>query len=174
MRDIIVFFLCSSLLALVVSVIWKIVHYYSPRLSRIDDELHGVTVMQKEFAQQLRKITSLLEESSKTGLTRADIEDSSQVINDSLEKVLWQMRFDEDKYAESIARTGNGTVKSGNAKVNNIYRQRKNDQKVSDDTKSMKAILKNDDDDYDSIVKYMLQTGKSGINALHVLDEVRD
>ena len=174
MRDIIVFFLCSSLLALVVSVIWKIVHYYSPRLSRIDDELHGVTVMQKEFAQQLRKITSLLEESSKTGLTRADIEDSSRVINDSLEKVLWQMRFDEDKYAESIARTGNGTVKSGNAKVNNIYRQRKNDQKVSDDTKSMKAILKNDDDDYDSIVKYMLQTGKSGINALHVLDEVRD
>jgi hypothetical protein len=174
MRDIIVFFLCSSLLVLVVSVIWKIVHYYSPRLSRIDDELHGVTVMQKEFAQQLRKITSLLEESSKTGLTRADIEDSSQVINDSLEKVLWQMRFDEDKYAESIARTGNGTVKSGNAKVNNIYRQRKNDQKVSDDTKSMKAILKNDDDDYDSIVKYMLQTGKSGINALHVLDEVRD
>ena len=174
MRDIIVFFLCSSLLVLVVSVIWKIVHYYSPRLSRIDDELHGVTVMQNEFAQQLRKITSLLEESSKTGLTRADIEDSSQVINDSLEKVLWQMRFDEDKYAESIARTGNGTVKSGNAKVNNIYRQRKNDQKVSDDTKSMKAILKNDDDDYDSIVKYMLQTGKSGINALHVLDEVRD
>jgi len=174
MRDIIVFFLCSSLLVLVVSVIWKIVHYYSPRLSRIDDELHGVTVMQKEFAQQLRKITSLLEESSKTGLTRADIEDSSQVINDSLEKVLWQMRFDEDKYAESIVRTGNGTVKSGNAKVNNIYRQRKNDQKVSDDTKSMKAILKNDDDDYDSIVKYMLQTGKSGINALHVLDEVRD
>ena len=84
------------------------------------------------------------------------------------------MRFDEDKYAESIVRTGNGTVKSGNAKVNNIYRQRKNDQKVSDDTKSMKAILKNDDDDYDSIVKYMLQTGKSGINALHVLDEVRD
>ena len=75
MRDIIVFFLCSSLLVLVVSVIWKIVHYYSPRLSRIDDELHGVTVMQKEFAQQLRKITSLLEESSKTGLTRADIED---------------------------------------------------------------------------------------------------
>ena len=174
MSDIIVFFLCSSLLALVVSVIWKIVHYYSPRLSRIDDELHGVTVMQKEFAQQLRKITSLLEESSKTGLTRADIEDSSRVINDSLEKVLWQMRFDEDKYAESIARTGNGTVKSGNAKVNNIYMQRKNDQKVSDDTKSMKAILKNDDDDYDSIVKYMLQTGKSGINALHVLDEVRD
>ena len=174
MRDIIVFFLCSSLLALVVSVIWKIVHYYSPRLSRIDDELHGVTVMQKEFAQQLRKITSLLEESSKTGLTRADIEDSSRVINDSLEKVLWQMRFDEDKYAESIARTGNGTVKSGNAKVNNIYRQRKNDQKVSDDTKSMKAILENDDDDYDSIVKYMLQTGKSGINALHVLDDVRN
>ena len=44
-----------------VSVIWKIVHYYSPHLSQIDDELHGVTVMQKELAQQLRKITSLLE-----------------------------------------------------------------------------------------------------------------
>ena len=174
MRDIIVFFLCSSLLALVVSVIWKIVHYYSPRLSQIDDELHGVTVMQKELAQQLRKITSLLEESSKTGLTRADIEDSSRVTNDSLGKVLWQMRFNEDKYAESIAITGNGTVKSGNAKVNNINMQRKNGQKVLDDTKSMKAILKNDYDDYDSIVKYMLQTGKSGINALHVLDDVRN
>jgi hypothetical protein len=173
--DSIVVFLYLSFLALVIGIIWILVKYYISSLSRIDDELQGVTVMQKELTQQLCKIISTLEEVDKTEITKADLENSSRVTHNYLEKVLWQIRFDEDKYAESTATTGNGTVVSANAKVNNTNNQRENDKEAMADTKSMKAIMKNeDDDDYSIILKYMSRTGKDGTNALHILDDVRD
>ena len=161
MADSIIFLLGLSLPVLLIGLVWIIVHYYSPRLSRIDDELHGVTVLLKESGQQLRKITSMLEEDSKTALTKADHVNSARVTNDSLEKVLWQMRFDEDRYAESTATAANGTVESGNTGINSINKQRGKDREVPDDSQRLKAALNNSADRLDTIFEYMTRTGST-------------
>lgn len=212
MTDSIIFLLGSSLPILVIGIVWIMVHYYSPRLSRIDEELHAISVMLsempnemslqeymfsqdqrlrsiterldahsdpallqqqiQELTQQLRQIVSVLEETGRTELTRADIEDSLRVTNDSLEKVLWSMRFDEDKYLESTANAVNASPVSGNAKVDHLVKHRKKDREAPYDAKSMRAILNDSDDRYDAMLKYMKQTGESGSNALQALDTV--
>jgi hypothetical protein len=120
-----------------------------------------------EHTHQLRTLVSMLGEGSNTERARADLGNSLGVINDSLEKVLWSLRFDEDKYAESTAATGNRFTESGKAKVKGINK----DSETLEDTNSMKAILKNNDDSYDAMLKYMQQTGRGGSNALHALDK---
>ncbi len=120
----------------------------------------------QEHTQHLRTIISLLGEGSETALTRANIENSLQVTNDSLEKVLWSLRFDEDRYAESAAATASRFAEPGKAKLESINK----DRETRDDTKSMKAILKDNDDSYDAMLEYMEKTGKGGSNALQALD----
>ncbi|MEN8133661.1 MAG: hypothetical protein ABFS45_26555, partial [Pseudomonadota bacterium] len=36
-------------------------------------------------------------------VTKADLENSLRITNDSLKKVLWSLRFDESRFAESTA-----------------------------------------------------------------------
>jgi len=158
MMESIILLLGLSLPVLLIGLIWIIVRYYSPRLSRIDDELLEVTVTLKESEQKLRGITSMLEEDSKTKLTRADLVYSSQVTNDSLEKVLWQMRFDEDRYAESTATTANGTVEPDNAGINSINKQRGKDREILDDSQLTQDALNNSDDRLETIFEYITRT----------------
>jgi len=157
----IVFLLGLSLPVLLIGLIWIIVRYYTPRLSRIDDELLGVTVVLKESAQQLRKITSMLEADSKTELTRAELVNASRLTNDSLKKVLWQLRFDENRYAESTATTANGKVEPDNTGIKSIYRQREKDREILDDSQLTQAALNNSDDRMDTIFEYMTRTENS-------------
>lgn len=157
----IVFLLGLSLPVLLIGLIWIIVRYYTPRLSRIDDELLGVTVVLKESAQQLRKITSMLEADSKTELTRAELVNASRLTNDSLKKVLWQLRFDENRYAESTATTANGNVEPDNTGIKSIYRQREKDREILDDSQLTQAALNNSDDRMDTIFEYMTRTENS-------------
>jgi hypothetical protein len=212
MMDSIIFLLVSSLLIMVIGIGWVMVRRYTPRLSRIDEELRSITVMlnempkeisQQEYmfsqdqqlrsigekldahpdpallqqyihehTQQLRTIISMIAASSKSELTKADIRNTLRVTNDSLEKVLWSLRFDEDKYAESTAATRSRFAETGKAKVEFINKQSEKDHEALDDAKSMKAILKNSDNEYGAMLEYMKQTGKSGSNALHALDTV--
>ena len=123
-----------------------------------------------EHTQLMRTILSMIGEGSKAKLTKADLDSSLRVTNDSLEKVLWSLHFDEDRYAEITAATGNRSAESVKEKVKNNYKYGEKDREALEDTKFMKAILKNNDDSYDAINKYMQLTGKSGSNALHVLD----
>jgi len=157
----IVFLLGLSLPVLLIGLIWIIVRYYTPHLSRIDDELLGVTVVLKESAQQLRKITSMLEADSKTELTRAELVNASRLTNDSLKKVLWQLRFDENRYAESTATTANGKVEPDNTGIKSIYRQREKDREILDDSQLTQAALNNSDDRMDTIFEYMTRTENS-------------
>jgi len=161
MMESIILLLGLSLPVLLIGLIWMIVRHYNPRLSRIDDELLGVTVMLKESEQKLRGITSILEEDSKTELTRADLVNSSRLTNDSLKKVLWQMRFDEDRYTESTATTANGAVEPGSAGINSVNKQQGKDHETLDDSQPLKAILKNSDDRLGIIFDYMTKTGNS-------------
>lgn len=202
MTDSIVIFLGSMLPIMVIGIVWVLVRQYSSRLSRIDDEIHVITMMLsklpkesslqeymfsqdqrllnigekldthadpallqqyvQEHTQLLNMIISLLGERSKTVLTKADIENSLRVTNNSLEKVLWSLRFDEGKYSESTSAVEIKFAESGKAKGKSI-------NKAGDDIKSMKTILKSNDNNYDAMLKYMHKTGKDGSNALHAL-----
>ena len=158
MMESIIFLLGLSLPVLLIGLIWIVVRHYTPRLSRIDDELLGVTVMLEESSQQLRKITSMLEEDSKTELTRADLVNSSRLTNDSLKKVLWQMRFDENKYAESTATTANGAMEPDNAGIESINKQRGQDRDILDDPQLTQAALNNSDDRLSTIFDYITKS----------------
>jgi len=213
MTDSIIFLLGVSLPIMVVGIIWVMVRFYSPRLSRIDEELHAITHMLSEMpremnlqeymfsqdqrlrsigekldahpdsallqqyiqehTEQLNTIIYMLEESSKKDFTKADLEDSLRITNESLEKVLWSLRFDESKYAESTAATENKLAEPDRENVRSIDKISEKDREVPGDAESMKAILENNDDSYDAMLKYMQQTGKDGSNALDTLDVVR-
>ena len=76
----------------------------------------------QEHTEQLNTIIYMLGERSKTDLAKADLVDSLRITNESLEKVLWSLRFDEGKYAQEntptiekqFAQPGNARVKSIN------------------------------------------------------------
>ena len=213
MTDSIIFLLGSALPIMVIGIVWVMVRYYSPRLSRIDEELHAITQMLSEMpremnlqeymfsqdqrlrgigekldahpdsallqqyiqehTEQLNTIIYMLGEGSKTGLTKADLENSLRTTNESLEKVLWSLRFDGSKYAESAASTENKLAEPDRSKVKSINKNSGKDRESLDDAKSMKAILENNDDSYDAMLKYMQQTGEDGSNALHALDTAK-
>jgi hypothetical protein len=129
------------------------------RLRSIGEKLdtHPDTALQQhyiqEHSQQLSTIISMLAEGSKSELTKADLNNSLQVTNDSLEKALWSLRFDEDKYAESTAATASEFAESGKATVNVTNKRSENDYKDPANAKTMKAILKINDDRYEAILK---------------------
>lgn len=125
-----------------------------------------------EHTQLLNTIIAMLAEGSHSALTRADCENLLRVTNDSLGKVLWSLRFDEDRYAESTMATEGKFADSGNAKISHINKQCGKDDADRDDARSMKALLNNSDDSYGAMLMYMQQTGKSGSDALEVLDAV--
>ena len=213
MTDSIIFLLGASLPIMVIGIAWVMVRYYSPRLSRIDEELHAITQMLSEMpremnlqeymfsqdqrlrsigekldahpdsallqqyiqehTEQLNTIIYMLGEGSKKDLTKADLENSLRITNESLEKVLWSLRFDESKYAESTAATENKLAEPDRENVRSIDKISEKDREVPGDAESMKAILENNDDSYDAMLKYMQQTGKDGSNALDTLDVAR-
>jgi len=205
----IIFLLGAALPIMVIGIVWVMVRFYSPRLSRIDEELHAITQMLSEMpremnlqeyifsqdqrlrsigekldahpdsallqqyiqehTEQLNTIIYMLGEGSKTGLSKADLEDSLRITNDSLEKVLWSLRFDAVKYTEGTTATENKLAESGGAKVKSINQN----SEVPGDAESMKAILKDNDDSYVAMLKYMQETGEDGSNALHALDTAK-
>ena len=54
----------------------------------------------QDQANQIVAIISTQEETRKEVITKAELELSLQITNELLEKVLWSLRFDEDKYVE--------------------------------------------------------------------------
>ena len=213
MTDSIILLLGASFPIMVIGVVWVMVRFYSPRLSRIDEELHAITQMLSEMpkemnlqeymfsqdqhlrrigekldahpdaallkqyiqehTEQLNTIIYMLGEGSKTDLTKAELENSLRITSESLEKVLWSLRFDEGKHAESIAATENKLAESSKAKVKSSNQNSGKGREALDDAKSMKAILKDNDDSYVAMLKYMEKTGKDGSTALHALDTAK-
>ena len=99
MTSSIIFLLGSILSIMVIGIIWVLVRIYSQdqRLRTIGEKLDthpDPALLQQyiqEHTQQLSTILSMLGEEG--------IENSLWVTNNSLEKVLWSLRFDEGKYA---------------------------------------------------------------------------
>jgi len=211
MMDSIIFLLVSSLLIMVIGIGWVMVRRYTPRLSRIDEELRSITVMlnempkeisQQEYMfsqdQQLRSIGEKLDshpdtdvlqqyiqdqanqiiavisthDDSSKSITKADLEITLQVTNDLLERVLWSLRFDEDKYADRTEANKSISNNQGNKNISKSNAHSEIRQEITDKV-SMKNILENCDDGYDAMLKYMQQSGKSGVEAQQALKSAK-
>lgn len=121
-------------------------------------------------ANQIIAIISTHDEDGKSRVTKTDLEISLRVTNELLEKVLWSLRFDEDKYVESNEANTNGSDYQGRKNITRMETQNTNDCDNLDDKVSMKSILEKSEDGYNAILKYMDKTGKSGTEALHALE----
>ena len=170
MTSSIIFFLGSTILIIVIGIIWTMVRLYSQdqRLRNIGEKLetqpNPALLLQyfQEHTQKLSTIISMLE--------KEDIENSLRVTNNSLDKVLWALRFDEDKYAAESTSAIDKNTGSGDAKNKSISMASEKDSELLEDSKYMKAILKNTEDSYEAMLKYMQETGKDANNALLALD----
>ena len=114
-------------------------------------------------ANQIIAIISTHDADRKSGVTKSDLEISLRVTNELLERILWSLRFDEDKYADRSE--ANKSISKSNA--------HSEIRKDVNDKVSMKEILESCDDDYDAMIEYMKQSDKSGIEAQHALNAVK-
>ena len=128
------------------------------------DELHQYI---QDQANQIIAVISTHDDPSKS-ITKADLEVTLQVTNDLLERVLWSLRFDEDKYVDRTEANKSISNKQGNKNTSKSNAHSEIRKEITDKV-SMKNILENCDDGYDAILKYMQQTGKSGVEAQQAL-----
>jgi hypothetical protein len=135
------------------------------------DTYSGTDVLQQHIQDQANQIIAFIttqEESKKSGVTKADLEVSLQRTNALLEKVLWSLRFDEDKYVEDTDTKSDSHEEQGKKNIQ-IDTKSANAGKGKDDHASMKSILDVSNDNYGAMLEYMKQSGKSGTEALQAL-----
>lgn len=126
----------------------------------------------QDQANQIVAIISTQEETRKEVITKAELELSLQITNELLEKVLWSLRFDEDKYVED-AETKRACTEEQEENNPELDTQNANASKDEDDHISMKHLLDESNDNYGAMLKYMQQSGKSGADALQALEAAR-
>ena len=126
----------------------------------------------QDQANQIVAIISTQEETRKEVITKAELELSLQITNELLEKVLWSLRFDEDKYVED-AETKRACTEEQEENNPELDTQNANASKDEDDHISMKHLLDKCNDNYGAMLKYMQQSGKSGADALQALEAAR-
>ena len=122
----------------------------------------------QDQANQIIAVISTHDENRKSAITKTDLEISLQVSNELLERVLWSLRFDEDKYKDRTEANTSISRNQGNESTRKPIAQNEFRQKINDNV-SMKDILENSDDGYDAMLKYMQQSGKSGVEAQQAL-----
>lgn len=135
-------------------------------------DAHGLQQHIQDQANQIIAVIATHDEGKRPSITKELLENTSKVTNQLLERVLWSLRFDEDKYVES---TGQNNTSAHSKREKNKGRSNKQmgrDHEGEGDNASMETVLKNcEDDGYAAMLKYMQQSGKSGIEALHALEK---
>jgi hypothetical protein len=139
------------------------------------DTYSGSDVLQHFIQDQANQIIAVIttqEESRKSGITKVDLEVSLQMTNRLLEKVLWSLRFDEEKYVKDATTNKD---RAGHEGTNNFNTDTKSTKpsKDKDDDISMKSILDESNDSYGAMLKYMQKFGKSGTDALQALKSAK-
>ena len=133
-------------------------------------------VLQQYIRDQANQIIAFItthDDSRKSGITKADLEASLQMTNRLLEKVLWALRFDEDKFIEDTDITNRDNAgEQGNEEIK-IDTKNYKPSKSRDDDISMNSILSDSDDSYHAMLSYMQKTGESGVEALQALESAK-
>ena len=139
------------------------------------DAYADTDVLQQYIQDQANQVIAFISTHSDDGksrITKDDLKNTLQVTNELLERVLWSLRFDEDKYVDQTE--ANKSI-SNNQDNKNISKSNAHSEirKDVNDKVSMKDILESCDDDYDAMLKYMKQSGKSGVEAQQALKAVK-
>lgn len=139
------------------------------------DAYADTDVLQQYIQDQANQVIAFISthsDDSKFRIAKDDIKNTLQVTNELLERVLWSLRFDEDKYVD---RTETNKSISNNQDNKNISKSNAHSEirKDVNDKISMKDILESCDDDYDAMLKYMKQSDKSGVEAQQALESVK-
>jgi hypothetical protein len=126
----------------------------------------------QDQTNQLLAIVSTVDSPGKPGVTRADIEDSLRLTNQKLERVLWTLRFDEEKFQASAAEIPERT---DNRDREVITQDPAGTARARDDGDASMLVksLEDGEDSYQAMLDYMRTTGKSGTDALHALEMAR-
>jgi hypothetical protein len=127
----------------------------------------------QDQANQIIAVISTHDEARKSGVTKADLEVSMQMTNQLLEKVLWSLRFDQDKYLEETDRTDRDSSGREGDQKTKIDTKNNKASEDKDDAISMKSILNDSTDSYHAMLRYMQKTGESGVEALQALESTR-
>jgi hypothetical protein len=149
------------------------------RLRGIGEQLHNypdIDVLQHFIQDQTNQIVAVTSSLGKVGnseISKADLEDSLQKINDSLNKVLWSLRFDEDMYLKCTEEKVDSQEYISNDKSNCDCINSGNDSSNLNQSDDLQSMIINGEDDYTAILKYMEKTGKSGTDALRALEIAR-
>ena len=131
--------------------------------------------LQQYIQDQANQVIAFLSTSSEdrnNRITRKDIELSLQATNMLIEKVLWSLRFDEEKYAEQTAANATTPIDHATEKTDKPT-EHNDDRKETDDSVSIEAILESEEDDYKAMLKYMELSGKGGVEAQHALKQAK-
>lgn len=126
----------------------------------------------QDQTDQLLAIISTHESGDKPGVTRADLEQALRQTNARLERVLWSLRFDEEKYLENTHDKHDQPGGPGTTNETAPGKKDKAGRESRDDTMLMKS-LDGGSDSYQAMLDYMRTTGKSGTDALHALEMAR-
>jgi hypothetical protein len=126
----------------------------------------------QDQANQIIAIISTHDETRNEVITKADLELSLQITNELLEKVLWSLRFDENKFVED-AEAKRVNPEEQDTKKPKLDKKCVNVSKEKDDHIAMTHLLDESNDSYDAILKYMQQSGKSGADALQALEAAK-
>jgi hypothetical protein len=128
----------------------------------------------QDQANQVIAFISTHDESNKSAVAREVIEKSQSLTNALLERVLWSLRFDEEKYMESAGMDESEPDDKDRRNVVKMDAQTKAASRDNTDKDSMESLLKDSDDSYRALLRYMQQSGKSGSEALHTLKQVKE
>ena len=139
------------------------------------DAYADTDVLQQYIQDQANQVIAFISTHSDDGksrITKDDLKNTLQVTNELLERVLWSLRFDEDKYVDQTE--ANKSI-SNNQDNKNISKSNAHSEirKEITDKVSMKNILEKCDNGYDAMLKYMQQSGKSGVEAQQALKAVK-
>jgi hypothetical protein len=142
------------------------------------ESLADTEVLKQYIQDQANHIITIIathDESRKIAATKAQLERSLRTTNGVLERLLWALRFDEETYTKDAGAHIDNQEESENRHANRATIGAVASDN-HDDVDAMKSILgedNNGDDDYSAMLKYMQQSGKSGSEALQLLEATR-
>jgi len=126
----------------------------------------------RDQANQVIAFLSTPSEDRNNRITKKDVELSLQATNRLIERVLWALRFDEEKYTEQTASNVTTPIDQATKNIGKST-EHKDDHKETDDSVSIGALLESEGDDYNAMLKYMQLSGKGGVEAQHALKQAK-
>lgn len=135
------------------------------------DSGSGTEILQQCIQDQANQVIAFISthnEDNNSRITKEDLKVSMQRTHELLERVLWSLRFDEDKYLGRVAKNTNTSKNNDKKNAGKSSTQKTVSSNIKNDV-AIETFLENGDDDYKAMLEYMKHSGKSGVEAQQAL-----